>query len=507
MWKTFAIAAVFFAAGNAKDCVPYFDGTDIVACICNATYCDDTPNNDPKIPEKGTSYWYVTNKEGLRMKMLKAEFNTYHESSPDETLIVDTKKRYQTIFGFGAAFTDSAGINIKSLSRATQEQLIRACYDPESGSRYTLGRIPIASTDFSTRGYTYDDYANDTSLEHFALAPEDYDYKIPYARMALELNPEVRFVGAAWSAPPWMKTVNKLDGGFLKNEYYQLWANYLLKFLDEYKKNGIDMWAITTGNEPLNAIEPIFPLTTMGWTPESMADWVSKFLGPTLASSIHNGTLILALDDNRHVLPRFVEPILSEKNGSKYTAGTAVHFYKDSIAPATVLDAIHDLFPDKVLLMTEASVAPVSWRTPNAVPDTWNRGESYALSIIEYMNHWSIGWLDWNLALNEAGGPSWLNNSNDAAIIVNSDRDEFYKLPLYYAIKHFSRFVDRGSVRVSITDTDSIKSTAFTTTLEEVVVVLCNRNNSSKSVILKDLYRGTLRLELSPHSMNTVIYQ
>lgn len=144
--------------------------------------------------------------------------------------------------------------------------------------------------------------------------------------------------------------------GFLKNEYNQLWANYLLKFLDEYKNNGIDIWAISTGNEPMNAYTPNFPLTTMGWTPDSMANWVAKFMGPTLASSIHNETLIFALDDNRNVMPSFVVPIFSEANASKYTAGTAIHFYKDSIAPPIVLDWTHNLFPDKVLLMTEASI-------------------------------------------------------------------------------------------------------------------------------------------------------
>ncbi|XP_076179657.1 lysosomal acid glucosylceramidase-like [Ptiloglossa arizonensis] len=508
MWIAFIVIASFLTEGSTKDCVPYTVGTDIVACICNTTYCDDTPNNDPTISEKGSFYWYVTNKEGLRMKMSTGRFDTDESSLYGTTLIINTEKRYQTIFGFGAAFTDSAGINIKKLSSAAQDQLIRAYYDPKIGSGYTLGRIPIAGTDFSTRPYTYDDYPNDTLLEHFSLAPEDYNYKIPYAKKALELNPEVKFISAAWSAPPWMKTNNRLNGfGFLKNEYNQLWANYLLKFLDEYKNNGIDIWAISTGNEPMNAYTPNFPLTTMGWTPDSMANWVAKFMGPTLASSIHNETLIFALDDNRNVMPSFVVPIFSEANASKYTAGTAIHFYKDSIAPPIVLDWTHNLFPDKVLLMTEASIGPLSWETRNVASDTWNRGENYILSIIEYMNHWSVGWMDWNLALDETGGPNWLNNYIDAAIMVNPDKDEFYKLPIYYAIKHFSRFVNRDSIRVSITDTDSIKSSAFETPSGEVVVVLYNRNNSSKSIILKDLQRGTFRLKLSSYSMNTVIYK
>lgn len=91
------------------------------------------------------------------------------------------------------------------------------------------------------------------------------------------------------------------------------------------------------------------------------------------------------------------------------------------------------------------------------------------------MKHWSIGWIDWNLALDQTGGPNLVNLHLDAAIIVDSHKDEFYKQPMYYAINHFSRFVPRNSQRISITDTDTVKATAFHTPLAETVVVLYNR--------------------------------
>ncbi|KOX77824.1 Glucosylceramidase [Melipona quadrifasciata] len=123
------------------------------------------------------------------------------------------------------------------------------------------------------------------------------------------------------------------------------------------------------------------------------------------------------------------------------------------------------------------------------------------------MNHWGIGWVDWNLVLNKAGGPNWINNYVDAPIIVNPETDEFFKQPMYYALKHFSRFVERGSVRIDLNnDLSNVKSTAFVTPSNEVVVVLYNQNNKEEDVVLKDPNNGSVCLKLLPYSINTIIY-
>ncbi|XP_026667182.1 glucosylceramidase-like [Ceratina calcarata] len=478
LWNLLLLFAFLFGKGSAHECAQRSFGPGRIVCVCNATYCDSTPDNDPKIPQTGTYYWYVSTQDGLRLDLKKGKINSCQNSSLSlltTKLDIDTTKTYQTILGYGAAFTDSAGINVKKLSPATQDQLIRAYYDPVLGSRYLLGRIPIGGTDFSTRAYTYDDHANDTTLAQFALAPEDYSYKIPFLQKALELNPEVKFLSAAWSAPAWMKTNDNLKGfGFLKKEYYQLYSDYLLKFLDEYKKNGIDVWAVSSGNEPINTIIPFDPLNTMGWTPDRMGEWIAENFGPTLANSKHN-TVILALDDQRVELPWFIQELFKNEKAKKYTAGTAVHPYVDFLIGPEVLDKTHDLDPDKFILLTEASLgSEVFIQSLKVIPGSWNRGKQYMESIIQYMNHWSVGWVDWNYALNPQGGPTYTKNYVDSPIIVSENTDEFYKNPMYYAIKHFSRFVDRGSVRVSISDSPLVKATAFVTPSKEVVTVLYN---------------------------------
>ncbi|KOC59952.1 Glucosylceramidase, partial [Habropoda laboriosa] len=491
----------------ANECVPRSFGADQIVCVCNATYCDSTPDNVPKVPENGTVYWYVSSKGGLRMNLAKLQAaDTCQNTSSGTVVDIDTSKRYQRIFGFGGAFTDSAGMNIANLSEATQDQLIRAYYHPVQGSRYLLGRVPIGGTDFSTRPYTYDDSPNDVLLRNFSLAPEDYNYKIPYIRKALELNPEVKLFSAAWSPPPWMKTNDKINGfGFLQEKYYQTYVNYLLKFLDAYKSFNISIWAISTGNEPLNAFIPLDPLNTMGWTPKTLGNWVANNLGPSLANSVHNGTLILALDDQRIELPWSIQQLFQNKIAEMYTAGIAVHWYTDDFIPSTVLDLTHNSFPNKFIMLTEACTG-TGIEFPKVDLGSWSRGQRYILSIIDYLNHWAIGWVDWNLALNTQGGPNWINNNVDAPIIVVPETDEFYKQPMYYALKHLSRFVERNSVRVSVTSTSTVPATAFVTPSQEVVVVLYNNLDQPTSVTLRDSNKEDICLELPAYSINTVIY-
>lgn len=142
--------------------------------------------------------------------------------------------------------------------------------------------------------------------------------------------------------------------GFLKTEYYQTFANYILKFIEEYKKNEVDIWGVSTGNEPFDAYIPFERLNSMGWTPELVGDWIANNLGPTLANSEYNATHIFVLDDQRLGLPWFVNEIFKNEIARNYVYGIAVHWYADILIPPVVLDQTHNNFPDKNLLMTEA---------------------------------------------------------------------------------------------------------------------------------------------------------
>lgn len=507
MWKAVLFLGFFLLTeGQSDGCVPKSYGRDKIVCVCNATYCDETPEQDPKVPVDGSFYWYVSAKDGRRLSFSEKQFGQCPNSLLGPlTLNVDNSVQYQKILGFGGAFTDSVGINLKTLSESVQDKLLCAYYS-KNGSRYSLGRLPIGGTDFSKRPYTYDDDAYDFTLKNFSLAPEDYNYKIPFIQKAQKLNPELLMVSAAWSAPPWMKTNDKINGfGFLRKEFYDLYAEYILKFLEAYNNNGINVWAVSTGNEPINSVIPFDKLNTMGWTAKTVAEWVGNNLGPKLAASSRNNTKILLLDDQRIFLPWFVKEVLANKKAYEYADGIAVHFYADIISSANVLTRTHNDFPDKFILMTEASEGPGPF-IKHVDLGAWNRGEAYMSSILEYMNNWSVGWIDWNIALDETGGPNWIQNYVDSPIIVNATADEFYKQPMFYALKHFSRFVERGSTRISITDDFQVKSSAFVTPSNETVVLLFNKWDIPRTVAVNDLKKGKLCVELPPHSMHTIIY-
>ena len=173
---------------------------------------------------------------------------------PDEhvaTIIVDPTHRYQTIVGFGGAFTDAAAETFYKMPTAAQQQILTAYFSPDQGIGYTLGRTNISSCDFSSDIYNYDDVPGDTSLSHFTIA-HDLTYKIPFIKAAeATAGGNVKLFASPWSPPAWMKdNDNVLHGGKLKPEDRQAWANYFVRFFQEYKKQGISFWGMTMQNEP-----------------------------------------------------------------------------------------------------------------------------------------------------------------------------------------------------------------------------------------------------------------
>lgn len=184
------------------------------------------------------------------------------------TLVVNDRKLYQTIKGFGGAFTDAVGVNLLSLSPAMRETMLRQYFSPD-GLGYTIGRVPIASCDFSTHEYSYDDVAGDLAMDHFNLTTEDFVYKIPFIKRAQQLsNNQLKLFASPWSAPGWMKTNGDMKGGGLLDgaidgPYYEAWATYLVKFFAEYYAQGISFWGLTGQNEPTSGRIPNYGWQTM----------------------------------------------------------------------------------------------------------------------------------------------------------------------------------------------------------------------------------------------------
>ncbi|CAG2114061.1 unnamed protein product, partial [Medioppia subpectinata] len=438
-----------------QECVARDYGHGSVVCVCNQKQCDDL---DPlqKTP-KGVVTVFETSKSGLRFdkKELKFGDNLGFKANKSQTITVDKSKGvYQKIIGFGGAFTDAAGLNIKSLPEDLQKRVISDYYG-KSGIEYNLGRIPIGGSDFSTHAYSYDDnYTTDYDFKHFTLAKEDFDYKLSYLKAAKAVNPDVKYFGSPWAPPAWLKTNGKLNnGGYLKGQpggkEYKAFAHYIVKFLDNYKAQGVPMWGITVENEPKAGNDPNYKFNCLGFTPELQRDFLKLDLGPILEASGYglNTTELMIFDDQRSQIYNWAKTILTDKEAAKYVSGVAFHWYENTVDNIVNLDKAHGVDPSKFILNTEACE---EWRgrDKHIYLGHWDTFERYANDIIVDLNHWTAGWVDWNLALDEEGGPNWVKNFVDAPIIVNATNKEYYKQPFFYALGHYSKFLTPGSQRV-----------------------------------------------------------
>nr|XP_046254334.1 lysosomal acid glucosylceramidase isoform X3 [Scatophagus argus] len=366
-------------------CLPRNFGHDSVVCECNSTYCDSV--GSITLPPVGQYSSYMTSMAGSRLEAGQGQIQVNGTSTGLRLTIVAYQK-YQKIRGFGGAMTDAAAINILSLSSEAQDQLLRQYFSPD-GIGYTVVRVPMASCDFSTRLYTYDDTPGDYNLDNFTLAPEDINMKIPLLQraQALSLRP-LSLLASAWSAPAWMKTNGALIGkGSLKGQpggkEHKTWARYYIRFLEEYAKYNLTFWGLTTGNEPSAGQMTNYSFQALGFTPEEQRDWVALDLGPALHASAHPHTHVLILDDNRLLLPHWAKVVLNDIQAGRYIHGVAVHWYMDSFVPAEIsLGVTHHLYPEYYLFGTEACSG---WHPLDrgVKLGSWLRAENYAHDIIE----------------------------------------------------------------------------------------------------------------------------
>ncbi|XP_064474558.1 lysosomal acid glucosylceramidase-like isoform X2 [Ornithodoros turicata] len=467
----FVLAAVTAGCLAVTGCLPKDYGRGSVVCVCNSTRCDFLGTIPPE--ELGVVAAYESNKAGLRFHKSILHMADSTELPTSETnpvvLKINATHTYQEILGFGGAFTDAFGINIKSLPSRMQDDLLRSYYSAE-GLSYNLGRIPMASTDFSIRLYTYLDDPGDFNLTKFGLAQEDYRLK------AHTVHQESDIAGPGRSVP----VRQPLERSCLDENQW---------FLQEYGKHDIQIWGLTTENEPTNGEIPNFPFQCMGFTPETMRDFVKLDLGPALEANGYGFLKLMILDDERYDMIRWAQTILQDTNASSFVSGIGVHWYGDFAEP-WILDKTHEAFPEKFILGTEACEGFQAFVKEKVSLGNWDRAETYAFDIIQDLSHWVTGWVDWNLALNPQGGPNWVKNFVDSPIIVNATSREFYKQPMYYSLAHFTKFLPRGSLRIGLNAdpglSDRVTFVAFKTPQKAKVVIVLNRDFVPYTFIIRD---------------------
>lgn len=510
-------------------------------CVCNETYCDTLDFTRPTtqgeyvlISSSKSGHRFVSSKgymlpderpvqkplHDIFYSVIRVKRKTNDKDKDKQflktTVTLDRSKKYQEIIGFGGAFTGTVSYLLDSLPESLRHTIYRDYFSETDGIGYNLLRIPIGGSDFDMEPWAYNETpVNDILLTNFTeLDPRDL-HRVNQIKemMILTQNNKIKLMGAAWSSPKWMKTNNEWSGrGSLKSEYYQLWADYHLKYLRLMAKHNLTFWAISTGNEPLNGEIAWFFIRFMslGWTPKDQGKWVGENLGPTLRNSEMRNVKIFAGDDQRYTFPWWFQRMdVGNSNAMNYVSGLAVHWYWDQFIPPIVLDQAHEKYPDRIILTTESCLGDKPYETHGPELGSWDRAEHYALIMMQNFEHWNNGWIDWNLVLDMHGGPSYVNNFVDAAIIVNTKgrTTEIYKQPIFYVLAHFSKFVSPSSIRIDVNvNNNNIKSLAFLCPDSSIAIILYNNGVRTITVGLTDEMRGSMEIRLLPKSINTLIY-
>jgi len=426
-----------------------------------------------------------------------------HVGQPKETQIcvfVDPGRQFQRFVGIGGALTDAAAETFAKLPRAKQEEVLKAYFDDQRGIGYRLARTNIHSCDFSSNSYTYVK-DGDKTLQSFSVS-HDKQFRIPFIRQALAATRgELKIFASPWSPPAFMKDNNDmLHGGKLKPDFYQSWANYYARFIKAYQKEGIPIWGITIQNEPM----AVQKWESCVYSAEEERDFLKNYLGPTLQREGLGDTKIIAWDHNRDLIYQRASTILADPKAAKFVWAIGYHWYEPWSGGEPMFEnvaLVHDTFPNKNLIFTEGCVDAFD----ASKLFEWKWGEQYGYSMINDFNSGTIGWTDWNILLDETGGPNHVGNFCYAPIHADTKTGQLNYLSSYYYIGHFSKFIRPGATRVASSPSRSqLLSCAFLNPDGRLAVVVMNRSQKEVSYWLW-LDGDAAEVKSLPHSIQTLV--
>lgn len=452
---------------------------------------------------KGKVYT-TAHKSALKLS-LTSEIAFLEFKQPLETdidIVVSPNKEFQEFVGIGAALTDAAAETFYKLSEKNQELFLAAYFDQEKGIGYSLARTIIHSCDFSTESYTYVE-EGDTDLKTFSIA-HDRKYRIPFTKRALKAaGGNLTMYASPWSPPAFMKTNNSmLKGGKLKKEFYQPWANYYSKFIKAYEKEGIPIWGLSIQNEPM----AVQRWESCIYTAEEERDFLKYFLGPTLEKDGLGEKKIIVWDHNRDLLFQRASTILNDPAAAKYVWGTGFHWYedwKDGTPMFKNVASVYEAYPDKKLIFTEGCNEGYDLeRLENEDP---RLAERYGKAMINDFNNGTVAWTDWNILLDETGGPNHVGNFCFSPVHGNTKTDVLTFTNTFYYIGHFSKFIRPGAKRISsVSSSNSILATAFKNEDNTIAIIAMNTTDTPLAYTVTIALK-TAKLKLAAHSIQTIV--
>jgi glucosylceramidase len=451
-----------------------FGALVVFAVLLMSTTCkkvaDDTNKNGgtSAVSASDVNFWLTKGDQSVLLQKQNVSLVFGTTSNRYSTITVDTTQSFQSVDGFGYTLTGASAYLINHMSTATRDALLRELFANDSNSiSISYLRISIGSSDLNTSVFSYDDVPagqTDVNLQNFSLAPDQTDL-IPVLKLILAINPNIKILGSPWSPPAWMKDNKSTIGGSLLSQYYSVYANYFVKYIQGMKAQGITIDAITPQNEPLNPKNnPSLYMTAI-----QEDSFIRYNLGPTFRAN-NIMTKILLYDHNCDH-PEYPTSILDDASTRPFVDGSAFHLYAGDISALTT---VHNAYPSKNLYFTEQYTGSegkfaddLKWSVKNVV--------------IGSMRNWSRNALEWNLASDPAYSLHTPGGCNTCKGAVNIDGNSVTRNVSYYIIGHASKFVPAGSVRINSNVVSDLYNAAFKTPSGKKVLIVENDGNSSQN--------------------------
>ena len=434
----------------------------LISCVsCNSLAQEETS-------KKNIDAWLTKADETIKLQKQTSILAFTTASNSFQNIEIDPSKTYQNIDGFGYTLTGGSVEVINQLSASKKEALLQELFgNGENSIGISYLRLSIGASDLNSSVFSYDDLPagqTDITLSQFSLSKDQA--LVDMLKKILTINPNIKIIATPWSPPVWMKDNGSSKGGSLKPEYYAVYAQYFVKYIQEMKKNGITIDAVTPQNEPLHPGNN----PSMYMTAEQQRDFIKNNLGPAFQTASLS-TKIIAYDHNCDK-PEYPLTILADTEASKFVDGSAFHLYAGNIL---VLNNVHNAYPNKNVYFTEqwtGSTGTFSgdllWHTKNVV--------------IGSMRNWSKIALEWNLANDASFGPHTPGGCTECkgAITINNS-ETFTRNVGYYIIAHASKFVPQNSVRIASTQPGNLATVAFKREDGKLVLIVENDGNNAES--------------------------
>lgn len=410
----------------------------------------------------------------------------------------DACRSFQTLEGFGGAFTEAGAITWQQLSLPKRLQVLRDYFCEHSGHGYRLCRVHMNSCDFSLGNYAHVERPGDTALESFSVE-RDRQSLLPFikAAQAVAQSP-IQLLVSPWSPPAWMKSNGQMNhGGSLLPHYAPAWAACYVRFIQAYQAEGLFVWGVSVQNEP--AAEQRWDSCI--FSAQQERDFVRDHLGPALEQAGLGQVRIIIWDHNRDHLVERAGVVLADPLAARYVWGTGFHWYGENHFEHVQL--VHDAWPEKRLLFTEGC------QEGGPHLGEWALGERYARSMINDFNRWTVGWIDWNLVLNMQGGPNHVENFCSAPILLDTVNDVLVAQSSYFYLGHFARFAKPGAKRIlCAASLEALETTGFVNPDGSCVLVVMNRTDKAIVFVLRTNCAGGqchAVAELPAHSIATYV--